>query len=89
MSNIQLKHVNPESETEAKTLYEQRVLCGWNSDLIDLWRQQIRDGDRVRLPSLVKERHIDDLIQLMWWIMLDGIAEPIGHIGLFVSLPLC
>lgn len=70
MSKIQLKPINHLSESEANLLYEQRVQCGWNIDLVDLWRQQIRDGDRVcwtlqsrRNADQVGIAHVVDLLR--------------------------
>lgn len=37
---------DPNSEAQSKRLYEQRVACSWDYDLIEEWRAKVREGTK-------------------------------------------
>lgn len=39
--------LDPDSEAQVTELHRQRTLCGWASDYIPLWLDNVRKGDRV------------------------------------------
>ncbi|KAM0448943.1 hypothetical protein ACHAO4_008170 [Trichoderma viride] len=45
-NNVELIPWDPDSDTHAQRLYEQRVACTWDQDLIDEWKVKVRDGNK-------------------------------------------
>lgn len=45
-TNVELVPWDPDSDTHAQRLYEQRVACTWDQDLIDEWKVKVRDGNK-------------------------------------------
>ncbi|KPV78242.1 uncharacterized protein RHOBADRAFT_64361 [Rhodotorula graminis WP1] len=41
---IELVPFDPDRSTEVEELKRQRVLCGWGSDKVEVWRDQVRRG---------------------------------------------
>ncbi|GAA5899233.1 GNAT family N-acetyltransferase [Sporobolomyces salmoneus] len=41
---ITLVPFDPEDQIQVDTLNQQRILCGWNLDMIETWREQARRG---------------------------------------------
>jgi len=47
---------DPESTEHVERIFQQRVACGWSSEMVEEWRVQQRAGDKaiqwiVRTPS--------------------------------------
>lgn len=56
-SNVELVPWDPDSDAHGQRLYDQRVACSWDEDLIDEWRAKVREGKKflywiVRFESL-------------------------------------
>ena len=44
---IELIPWDPESIEHVQRLYDQRIACGWNSNLVELWRTKQREGKKA------------------------------------------
>ncbi|KAH8123508.1 hypothetical protein FP744_10004704 [Trichoderma asperellum] len=45
-SNVELVPWDPDSDAHGQRLYDQRVACSWDEDLIDEWRAKVREGKK-------------------------------------------
>ncbi|PNP45672.1 hypothetical protein TGAMA5MH_02897 [Trichoderma gamsii] len=45
-NNVELIPWDPDSDIHAQRLYEQRVACTWDQDLIDEWKVKVREGKK-------------------------------------------
>ncbi|KAL6898398.1 hypothetical protein GGI43DRAFT_409061 [Trichoderma evansii] len=45
-NNVELIPWDPDSDAHTQRLYEQRVACTWDQDLIDEWKAKVRDGKK-------------------------------------------
>ncbi|KAL7921106.1 hypothetical protein ACQKWADRAFT_296285 [Trichoderma austrokoningii] len=45
-NTVELIPWDPDSDAHARRLYEQRVACTWDQDLIDEWRVKVREGNK-------------------------------------------
>ena len=46
-AKIMLIPWDPENAEHIERLYNQRVACGWNSDMIEKWKDMQRDGKKA------------------------------------------
>jgi hypothetical protein len=45
-NNVKLIPWDPDSDIHAQRLYEQRVACMWDQDLIEEWKVKVREGNK-------------------------------------------
>lgn len=45
-NKVELVPWDPDSDAHGQRLYEQRVACTWDEDLIDEWRAKVREGKK-------------------------------------------
>ena len=44
---LRYESLDPDNDAQVTELHRQRTLCGWASDYIPLWLDNVRKGDRV------------------------------------------
>lgn len=70
-----------EQDIERQELHKHRLICGWNSEMIETWREEMRKGERTLFWITISGcDNTTDLTPLKK--THDALLYPVGHISL-------
>lgn len=70
-NNVELIPWDADSDIHAQRLYEQRVACTWDEDLIEEWRTRVRDGNKF-FYWIVRLALIALCLTCFFWLVVRG-----------------